>query len=71
MVLNAPPTRKGRVIKVNYCSQVSAAPPKFVIFCNHPELLHFSYIRYIENKFREAFGFEGCPLTFVVNKKGD
>ena len=71
MVLNAPPTRKGRVIKVNYCSQVSSAPPKFVIFCNHPELLHFSYIRYIENKFREAFGFEGCPLNFVVNKKGD
>jgi len=71
LILNAPPTRKGRVIKINYCSQVSAAPPKFVIFCNHPELLHFSYIRYIENKFREAFGFEGCPINFVVNKKSN
>ncbi len=71
LVLNAPPTRKGRVIKINYCSQVAQAPPKFVIFCNHPELLHFSYLRYIENKFREAFGFEGCPINFVVNKKGE
>lgn len=70
LILNAPPTRKGRVVKVNYCSQVSTAPPKFVIFCNHPELLHFSYVRYIENKFREAFGFEGSPINFVVNKKG-
>lgn len=69
MILNAPPTRKGRVVKINYVSQVSAAPPKFVLFCNNPELLHFSYVRYLENKLRESFGFEGCPITFVINKK--
>lgn len=71
IAVNEPPTRKGRAIKINYATQISAAPPKFAIFCNHPDLLHFSYVRYIENKFREAFGFEGCPLEFVVNKKND
>ncbi len=70
-IMNAPPTRKGRVVKINYATQVSAAPPIFALFCNHPDILHFSYLRYLENKFREAFGFEGCPITFVVNKKGD
>ena len=71
IAVNEPPTRKGRAIKINYATQISAAPPIFAIFCNHPDLLHFSYIRYIENKFREAFGFEGCPIEFVVNKKND
>lgn len=71
IAVNEPPTRKGRAIKINYVTQISSAPPKFAIFCNHPDLLHFSYVRYIENKFREAFGFEGCPLEFVVNKKND
>lgn len=71
IAVNEPPTRKGRAIKVNYATQISAAPPIFAIFCNHPDLLHFSYIRYLENKFREAFGFEGCPIEFVVNKKND
>ena len=71
IAVNEPPTRKGRAIKINYVTQISAAPPKFAIFCNHPDLLHFSYVRYIENKFREAFGFEGCPIEFVVNKKND
>lgn len=71
IAVNEPPTRKGRAIKINYATQISAAPPIFAIFCNHPDLLHFSYIRYLENKFREAFGFEGCPIEFVVNKKND
>lgn len=68
-VMNAPPTRKGREVKINYATQVSAAPPVFAIFCNHPDLIHFSYLRYLENKFRDAFGFEGCPITILVNKK--
>ena len=71
IAVNEPPTRRGRAIKINYATQISAAPPIFAIFCNHPDLLHFSYIRYLENKFREAFGFEGCPIEFVVNKKND
>ncbi|TDT68545.1 GTP-binding protein [Hypnocyclicus thermotrophus] len=70
LILNPPPTRKGHAIKINFVTQISTAPPKFVLFCNYPELLHFSYMRYLENKFREAFGFEGSPISFIVNKKG-
>lgn len=69
VMLNNPPTRKGRVIKINYATQVSVAPPRFAIFCNYPELIHFSYARYIENKFREAFGFEGSPILISFEKK--
>lgn len=69
VLMNNPPTRKGRVVKINYATQVSSAPPKFVLFCNYPELIHFSYARYIENKFREAFGFEGSPILISFEKK--
>lgn len=69
VLINNPPTRKGRVVKINYATQVSTAPPKFVLFCNYPELIHFSYARYIENKFREAFGFDGSPILISFEKK--
>ncbi len=69
VLMNNPPTRKGRVVKINYATQVSTAPPKFVLFCNYPELIHFSYARYIENKFREAFGFDGSPILINFEKK--
>ncbi|WP_410207820.1 ribosome biogenesis GTPase Der [Fusobacterium sp.] len=69
VMMNTPPTRKGRVVKINYATQVSVAPPRFVLFCNYPELIHFSYARYVENKFREAFGFEGSPLLISFEKK--
>ena len=69
VLMNNPPTRKGRVVKINYATQVSSAPPKFVLFCNYPELIHFSYARYIENKFREAFGFDGSPILISFEKK--
>lgn len=59
------------VVKINYVTQVSVAPPKFVFFSNNPELVHFSYKRYIEKKFREYFGFEGCPIEIVINKKSE
>ena len=68
---NPVPTRKGRAVKINYATQISQAPPKFVFFTNNPELIHFSYKRYIENKLREYFGFEGCPIEIVFNKKAD
>ncbi len=68
---NPVPTRKGRAVKINYATQVSQAPPKFVFFSNNPELVHFSYQRYIENKLREYFGFEGCPIEIVFNKKNE
>ena len=66
---NPVPTRKGRAVKINYATQVSQAPPKFVFFSNNPDLIHFSYQRYIENKLREYFGFEGCPNDIVFNRK--
>lgn len=69
VLMNNPPTRKGRVVKINYATQVSVAPPKFVLFCNYPELIHFSYARYIENKFRESFGFDGSPILISFEKK--
>ena len=69
VIMNPPPTRKGRVTKVNYATQIATAPPRFVLFCNYPELMHFSYSRYIENKIREAFGFEGSPIEIIFEKK--
>ena len=68
---NPVPTRKGRAVKINYGTQVGQAPPKFVFFANNPELVHFSYQRYIENKLREYFGFEGCPIDIVFNRKNE
>lgn len=68
-IMNAPPTRKGRLVKINYATQVTSAPPRFVIFCNYPELVHFSYLRYLENKLRESFGFEGCPMDIIAQAK--
>ncbi len=68
---NPVPTRKGRAVKINYGTQISQAPPKFVFFANNPELVHFSYQRYIENKLRDYFGFEGCPIDIIFNKKNE
>ncbi|MGL5278134.1 MAG: ribosome biogenesis GTPase Der [Cetobacterium sp.] len=69
IIMNNPPTRKGRVVKINYATQISTAPPRFILFCNYPELVHFSYGRYIENKLREAFGFEGTPIDVFFDHK--
>ena len=52
-----------------YITQVSVKPPTFVIFVNDKELMHFSYTRYIENKIREAFGFRGTPLKFIIRER--
>lgn len=70
-MLNPPPTRKGRAINVYYATQISSAPPKFILFVNHPDILHFSYVRYIENKIREAFSFYGAPIEIELRKKGE
>ena len=63
------PTHNGKRCKILYASQVASAPPTFVLFVNDPELLHFSYQRYIENKLREAFGFDGSPIRILARKK--
>ena len=68
---NPVPTRKGRAVKINYATQIGVAPPRFVFFSNNPELVHFSYKRYMENKLREYFGYEGCPIEIIINKKNE
>lgn len=69
VALNSPPTDKGRRLKVLYATQVGAKPPKIVIFLNDPEIMHFSYARYLENKLREAFGFAGTPISLIWRKR--
>lgn len=72
VMMNQPPSDKGKRLKIYYATQVASKPPKFVIFINDRELTHFSYTRYLENKIRESFGFEGTPLEFEYSeKKGD
>ncbi len=66
-----PPSDKGKRLKIYYMTQVSSAPPTFVIFCNSEELFHFSYRRYIENCLRDTFGFEGTPIKLVIRQKGE
>jgi GTP-binding protein len=67
--ISPPPTDKGRRLKIYYTTQVSVKPPTFVFFVNEPEIVHFSYVRYLENRLREAFGFEGTPLHLVLRGK--
>ncbi len=64
-----PPSDKGRRLRINYATQVSVKPPTFVLFVNDVELMHFSYQRYLENKIREAFPFEGTPIRILVRNK--
>ncbi|MBE6530763.1 MAG: ribosome biogenesis GTPase Der [Ruminococcaceae bacterium] len=66
-----PPSDKGKRLKIYYMTQVSVAPPTFVIFCNDAELFHFSYQRYLENCLRQTFGFKGTPIRLVIRMKGE
>lgn len=63
------PTDKGKRLKINYITQVSVKPPTFVLFVNDPELLHFSYERFLENRIRDTFGFKGTPIKIIARKK--
>lgn len=67
--MNQPPSDKGKQLKIYYITQVSVKPPTFVLFINDKELMHFSYKRYIENQLRQAFGFEGTPIRFILKEK--
>ena len=69
--MQQPPADKGRQLRLYYMTQVSVKPPTFVIFVNERGLFHFSYRRYIENQLREAFGFVGTPIHFIVREKGE
>ncbi len=66
-----PPSDKGKRLKIYYCTQASVKPPTFILFVNNSELAHYSYVRYLENKIRAAFGFEGTPLKFIIREKGE
>ena len=66
----APPSDKGKRIKIYYATQVGVKPPTFVLFANDPQLMHFSYLRYLENNLRNAFGFNGTSIKLFVRKRG-
>lgn len=67
--MNPTPTVKGKRLKIYYATQVSVGPPTFIIFVNDPELMHFTYKRYLENQFRENFYFEGTPLKIIARAR--
>ena len=71
VAINPPPQDKGKRLKILYSTQVKVRPPTFVIFVNDPEIMHFSYERYLENKLREAFLFEGTPLQIIIRGKNE
>lgn len=71
VAMQQPPSDKGKRLKIFYMTQVAVRPPTFVIFVNDKELMHFSYTRYLENKIRDAFGFAGTPLKFIVRERGE
>lgn len=71
VAMNQPPMEKGKRLKILYTTQVKVKPPTFVIFCNEPEIMHFSYQRYLENQLRDAFGFKGTPINIIVRGKNE
>ena len=71
VVMNQPPSDKGKRLKIYYATQVGVKPPLFSFSINDRELMHFSYARYLENKIREAYGFDGTSIKFVFREKGD
>ncbi|WP_418790143.1 ribosome biogenesis GTPase Der [Phosphitispora sp. TUW77] len=69
VLLNPPPSDKGKRLKILYGTQASVKPPTFILFVNDTELMHFSYLRYLENQLRSSFGFEGTPIRIVVRQR--
>ena len=67
--INPPPSDRGRRLKIYYATQAAVKPPTIIFFVNDPDLMHFSYLRFLENKLREAFGFEGTPLKLIVRMR--
>jgi len=67
--IHQPPTDKGKALRIYYATQVSVKPPTFVLFVNDSKLMHFSYKRFLENRLRDAFGFMGTPIHFVIRER--
>lgn len=70
-VMQQPPSDKGKSLRIFYGTQAGVCPPTFVLFVNDRKLMHFSYQRYIENRIRDAFGFRGTPLRFIIRERND
>ena len=60
-----------RKLKIQYITQVQVAPPTFILFVNDATLMHFSYLRYLENRFRDAVDFSGTPIKFITRSKDE
>lgn len=71
VAMQQPPSDKGKRLKIYYTTQVAVKPPTFVIFVNDKELMHFSYTRYLENRIRDTFGFQGTALKFIIRERKD
>ena len=69
VAMQQPPSDKGKRLKIFYMTQISVKPPTFVVFVNDKKLMHYSYTRYIENQIRNAFGFRGTPLRFIIRER--
>ncbi|WP_449536763.1 ribosome biogenesis GTPase Der [Ferdinandcohnia sp. Marseille-Q9671] len=69
VAMNPAPTDKGVRLRIYYVTQVAVKPPTFVVFVNEPELMHFSYERFLENRIRDAFGFEGTPIKLIARAR--
>lgn len=69
--ISEPPSVNGKRLKINYATQVSVAPPSFVLFVNDQSIMHFSYKRYLENAIRKAYDFRGTPIKLVIREKDD
>lgn len=65
------PSVKNLQVRIRYATQAETSPPRIILFCNHPNLVHFSYVRYLENKIREQYPFRGVPLKIELRKSGD
>lgn len=70
IMLNQPPQDKGKRLKIYYMSQVGTAPPKFMLSINDREIMHFSYMRYLENQIRKNYNLIGVPFSFVLKERG-
>ncbi|RYL93218.1 ribosome biogenesis GTPase Der [Sporolactobacillus sp. Y61] len=71
VAMTPPPSDKGKRLKIYYGAQVAVRPPAFVLFVNDPDLLHFSYVRHLKNRFRDTFGFIGTPIRILSRKKNE
>ena len=71
IAITQPPSDKGKRLKIYYMTQVSIKPPTFVVFVNSKELMHFSYVRYLENHLRKQFGFVGTPIHMIIRQRNE